>query len=38
MRRTGVRAYEEEWYDTGDDDLYIPLYVPEEYRRLDATE
>jgi len=38
MRRTGVRVSKEEWYESEDDDLSIPLYVPEDYRRLDATE
>lgn len=37
MRRSRGPAYEE-WYESEEDDLHTPLYVPEEYRRLDATE
>lgn len=29
---------EEEWYESRDEDQYVPLYIPGEYRRLDARE
>jgi len=38
MRRSHIQAYEEEWYESEEDDVYIPLYVPDEYRHVNATE
>lgn len=37
MKRSHAPSYED-WYDGEGDDLSLPLYVPEEYRLLNATE
>ncbi len=37
MRRSRAPVYED-WYDNEADDLSVPLYVPEEYRQLNAAE
>lgn len=37
MRHSHAPRYED-WYDNEEDDLSVPLYVPEEYRQLNATE
>lgn len=38
MTKKSVRGYDEDWDEGQDEDLYIPLYVPEKYRHLNATE
>ena len=38
MTYRGNRGFEEEWDETQDEDQFVPLYIPGEYRRLDAKE